>query len=244
MNATPADIETLERLQAVDLELLRTRKEFEELPQRAVIAAAQEKRAALQEKMDQIKVLRKETGRKLTRSNEEDASLVKKEHGIQAALEAAQGDYRNVEARTKELAGIEKRRFKLKEELAELKKDQSRIDKLASQISDGIKKLDAAEEQATASFEEQGGALTASMESLEKERAQLTEEVPPALMEAYDRVLGRSGGVAIGRLVDNRCGVCRAPIESGRLIDLRNQAPLGECPSCKRLLVIGAPDQG
>lgn len=243
MNATSADIETLERLQAVDLELLRTRKELEELPQRAVIAAAQEKRAALQAKMDQIKVLRKETGRKLTRSNEEDASLVKKEHGIQAALEAAQGDYRNVEARTKELAGIEKRRFKLKEELAELKKDQSRIDKLASQISDGIKKLDATEEAATASFEERSGALTASIAALEQERGQLTSEVPARLLEAYDRVLSRAGGVAIGRLADNRCGVCRAPIESGRLIDLRNQAPIGECPICKRLLVIGGPAQ-
>ena len=48
----------------------------------------------------------------------------------------------------------------------------------------------------------------------------------------------KAGGVAIGVLDDSRCGVCRMPIESGRLIDLRSQAPLGICPACKRLLVI------
>ena len=41
-----------------------------------------------------------------------------------------------------------------------------------------------------------------------------------------------------GVLDGNRCGACRTVIDGGRLIDLRNQAPLGMCPSCKRLLVI------
>ena len=45
--------------------------------------------------------------------------------------------------------------------------------------------------------------------------------------------LGVSGDM-LGR-VFNGMGV---PIDGGRLIDLRGQAPLGICPSCKRLLVI------
>ena len=46
------------------------------------------------------------------------------------------------------------------------------------------------------------------------------------------------GGVAIGRLLEDTCGICRTTIEGGRLIELRASAPLGVCPSCKRLLVI------
>ena len=45
--------------------------------------------------------------------------------------------------------------------------------------------------------------------------------------------LGVSGDM-LGR-VFNGMGV---PIDGGRLIDLRSQAPLGICPACKRLLVI------
>ena len=61
MNATPAEIETLERIQAIDLDLMRSRKELEELPQRGIIATARQKRASLEEKLEQISALRKET---------------------------------------------------------------------------------------------------------------------------------------------------------------------------------------
>ena len=62
-------------------------------------------------------------------------------------------------------------------------------------------------------------------------------KVSPQLLDVYNRTAARSG-VAIGVLDGNRCGACRTVIDGGRLIDLRNQAPLGMCPSCKRLLVI------
>ncbi len=239
MNATPAEIETLERIQAIDLDLMRSKKELEELPQRGIIATARQKRASLEEKLEQISALRKETSRKVTRAADEDASLVKKEHGVQAAINAAQGDYRNVEARSKELMGIEKRRFALSEQLEQLKGEMSKIDKLSAQVTAAIEKLNAEEQAATESFKKEGGALTEAIQSLKVQRESLAQGVGAELMGTYDRILARSGGVAIGHLADSRCGICRASIDSGRLIDLRSQAPLGECPSCKRLLIIG-----
>ena len=68
-------------------------------------------------------------------------------------------------------------------------------------------------------------------------RGQVEAKVSPQLLDVYNRTAARSG-VAIGVLDGNRCGACRTVIDGGRLIDLRNQAPLGMCPSCKRLLVI------
>lgn len=64
-----------------------------------------------------------------------------------------------------------------------------------------------------------------------------TKVSPQLLVLSNNRTAARSG-VAIGVLDGNRCGACRTVIDGGRLIDLRNQAPLGMCPSCKRLLVI------
>ena len=239
MNATPAEIETLEKIQTIDLDLHRAKKELDELPQRQVIAAARQKKAVFEEKLEQISALKKETDKKVTRITDEDASLIKKEHGVQAAINAAQGDYRDVDARSKELAGIEKRRATLAEDLETLNGELSRIEAMAAQVSGAIEKLNAEEQQATESFKKEGGALQAAIQSQQQERQKLAANVNADLMGIYDRTVARSGGVAIGHLVDSRCGVCRATIDSGRLIDLRNNAPLGECPSCKRLLIIG-----
>ena len=54
-------------------------------------------------------------------------------------------------------------------------------------------------------------------------------KVSPQLLDVYNRTAARSG-VAIGVLDGNRCGACRTVIDGGRLIDLRNQAPLGYVP--------------
>ncbi len=110
MQATKLDIELLERLQKIDLEISRLEKQLEELPQRKTILEARSKIASLETKQAQILSLMKDVKKKLTRINDEDASLAKKEKGVQAAIEAASGDFRGVEARTKELDGIFKRR--------------------------------------------------------------------------------------------------------------------------------------
>lgn len=239
MNATPAEIETLEQIQTIDLDLHRSKKELDELPQRQVIAAARQKRAVFEEKLEQISALKKDTDKKITRITDEDASLIKKEHGVQAAINAAQGDYRNVDARSKELAGIEKRRASLAEDLETLNEELSRIEAMAAQVSGAIEKLNAEEQQATDSFKKEGGALQSAIQSQQQARQKLAAKVSPELMGIYDKAVECHGGVAIGHLVDSHCGVCRATIDSGRLIDLRNHAPLGECPNCKRLLIIG-----
>ena len=73
---------------------------------------------------------------------------------------------------------------------------------------------------------------------LEAERERMVSGLDRAVVNAYQKASARSGGVAIGRLDGERCGVCRHGIEGGRLIELRSQAPMGNCPHCKRLLII------
>lgn len=242
MQATPAEIDALLRLQQLDLDILQQNKRLNELPQRKVIVTARKKREAIASKYDQVRTLEKDAKRKLLRIDDEDASLQKKEHGVQAAINAAQGDYRNVEARTKELAGIEKRRFALKEERASVSAEAEKIGALKAQIELGLEELEAEEKKATEEFCEIGGVLKNEIASLTKERGEVAETIDQPLMKLYDKTVARSAGVAVGVLQGARCGVCRAPIDGGRLIDLKAQAPIGVCPACKRLLVI--PPEG
>ena len=118
MEATRDDIEGLFELQRIDLEIKRLSKELDELPQRGIIVAARDKKTAIEAKSEQVAELKRATTKKITRIDDEDASLAKKEAGVQAAIDAAHGDFRNVEARTKELAGIVRRRATIAEDRA------------------------------------------------------------------------------------------------------------------------------
>lgn len=238
MQATPAEIDALLRLQQIDLDILHQEKQLESLPQRKVIANARTKREALASKYEQIRTLEKDTKRKLTRIDDEDASLMKKEHGVQAAIDAGQGDYRNVEARTKELAGIEKRRHNLSVDRESVQAEADKIGTLKAQIELAMEELEAEEQKATTTFREIGGMLQNEIANLKKERAEAADAINADLREDYEKIISRTGGVAVGELDGSRCGVCHAPIDGGRLIDLKAHAPLGVCPTCKRLLII------
>lgn len=238
MDATREDIENLFEMQRIDLEVKRLTKQLDELPQRNIIMAAREKKKAIAEKQEKVAELKRTTSRKLARIDDEDASLAKKEAGVQAAIDAAHGDFRNVEARTKELAGIVRRRATIAEDRSAVAAELDKVAAIENQINQALDEIAAKERQAIDSFQKQGGDLKLSIAKLEAQRGQLEGGVDAELARAYDRVAARSGGVAIGVLDGTRCGVCRAPIDGGRLIDLRSQAPLGVCPACKRLLVI------
>ncbi|MEF2672465.1 zinc ribbon domain-containing protein, partial [Adlercreutzia sp.] len=112
-----------------------------------------------------------------------------------------------------------------------------KISAMEAQISLALEEIGAKEQEAIDSFQKQGGDLKLAIAKLEAARGQVEAKVSPQLLDVYNRTAARSG-VAIGVLDGNRCGACRTVIDGGRLIDLRNQAPLGMCPSCKRLLVI------
>ena len=90
MEATRDDIEGLFELQRIDLEIKRLSKELDELPQRGIIVAARDKKTAIEAKSEQVAELKRATTKKITRIDDEDASLAKKEAGVQAAIDAAQ----------------------------------------------------------------------------------------------------------------------------------------------------------
>ena len=240
MQARHEELVALLQLQDIDLEIRSLSKKLEELPQREIIMAAREKKQGLEDKRSKVSKIKKDTVHKLTRLNDEVSSLTKKEQGVQAAIEAAHGDYRNVEARTKELAGIEKRLSTLSEEHDRISGELSEIEDLENQIHRAYEDISSREERAISSFKEEGGALKQSISDLESKREAVASQVASDTLKLYGKTANRTAGVAIARLVENRCGACRSSIETGQLVELRSQAPLGVCPACKRLLIIDA----
>lgn len=238
MRATIEQITTLLKMQQIDLELLKQKKELEGLPQRATILAARQKKRAIREKRDQIAELWGAAEVKTAKLESEDAGLAEKQRHVQEVIDAQRGDYRSVEAHTKEMNGFAKRRTVLEEELGKLGEELARIKEVQNQVERALAEVEKQERTAISSFQQKGGALQADIARMGAERDGLAASLPDELREAYNQTAERAGGVAVGRLMEGRCGVCRNVIDGGHLIDLKTQAPLGVCPHCRRLLVV------
>ena len=235
MHVDTGDLATLLKLQHIDLEILRANKRLEELPQRKAILEARTKRKAVEQKRAQLDALRADVERRLSNVGEEDAALAEKQRRAQAEIDEARGDYRSVEARSKELDGFARRRDELEARLSAIGEELEKVEGVQAQVASD---LDAEERAATESFVREGGALKDALFRNEAERASLASFLPKELLASYEKIAARTGGVAVGRLQGESCGACRMAIEGGRLIDMKGQGNVGVCPQCGRLLVL------
>ena len=237
MQVKDEDISTLIELQHNDMELLCVQKAIADLPQRKTIVAARKKIKTIEEKQETVGKLRAKAEEKLAGISEEDGKLAAKQEEAQKAVDSASG-YRDVEAYTREMDGYAKRRATLEEDLAAVDAELDKISAVEKQISTALAQLRETESAATAEFQSQGGELKKQEADLTASHDQIAANLPADLKARYDRAAKHCGGVAVALLRDDACGACRAPIEQGHLIDLKAHAPLGECPNCKRLLIV------
>lgn len=225
-------------MQSLDLGIMRVKKKLDDLPQRQRIVDLRAKKAALKEKEGQVLEMRRLAERDLSRIHDEDERLVQKQRSVQEKIDAAQGDYRSVEAHTKELGGIAKRRNTLECDLVPLDEKLGEIGKVAAQIEQALSQVDAQEGKAIASFQQEGGSLMGETAQAQKARDALYDSIGPELQKLYDKKRESSGGIAVARLEGASCSVCRTVFEEGKLLHVQGEAPLSECPNCKRILVV------
>ena len=237
MHVDTDDLATLLKMQHLDLEAMRDKKKLEELPQRAVILEARSEKA-IEQKRAQLDALHAKADAQLSRIDDEDRSLSEKQRQVQSEIDAVRGDYRGVEARTKELNGFAKRRNTLEADLTAVGDELAKIEGVQAQVASALESLERQEAEATAAFVKEGGALKDALARIEAERAMLASSLPADLLDAYKKTAARTGGVAVGRLQGSNCGVCRMAIGGGRLIDMKGQGNVAPCPQCGRLLIL------
>lgn len=231
-------ITALLNLQAIDLELLKIRKQFEALPQRQQILEVRQKKAAIQKKHEQVCAMKSDVDKKINKVITEDEILASKQVEVQKAIEEAGKDYRNLEMRTKELEGHQKRRTVLAEQLADLDDQLAKVTSVEDQVKGMLSQLEAKEQKLIESFRAEGGELQSKMAQIGKAREAIAAGVDEEALGLYTKTAEACAGVAIGELKNSSCGVCRTPFDETRLVNIRSQAPLSRCPHCKRLLAV------
>ena len=233
------ELDVLVEIQRIDLEIMKAKKARAELPQRIEVVKVRKKRDEISTKIEQVIGLQTAKEAEITAVEDEDRGLAEKQQRAQEAIDSSGADYRKVDSLSKDMAGVVKRRVALEERLGGLNAELAKIKGVRTQLEDAVAMLDSREATLRESYREQDEALVERLRQQLGTRTELAKRISTELLKRYEKTAVKTGGVALGKLDEqNRCGVCRSAIEGGRLIELRAQAPLGTCPTCKRLLVI------
>ena len=238
MQATPEQIHALIALQDIDRTRLRAQLELKKLPQPAQIDKLHEQKDGITEKRDQIATLLKRAEAQQMRLHEEDDTLVRKQAATQERIEELKDDYRSVTSLTRDLEGMAKRRESLAFELEKVEKRLAEITHAINEAERALSAIADKEAQLLKAYHAQADDLVQTAQVAEAKRGDMAARVPAALLRTYEKTLARCGGVALATLEDDHCAVCRNAIEANRLLQIKAEAPISECPNCHRMLIV------
>ena len=224
-------------LQDLDLDILRSKKRLEELPEKQEILAVRLRTrdiTALHRKADTLV-------HKLNfdlKAHQDEISTLSEKIASEQIKVAATTDHRTAQSITREMDGLRRRQDKLEMESLQL---MERIDKAREQIvkiEDALSQLADKDVALVERFKKVGGALQTDIRALENSRKEVAASLPPKLLADYERTRESKGGVAVGRLEGDQCSACRMTLPMERVRELEAGPDVAMCPQCRRMIVV------
>lgn len=228
---------SLLELQSLDLELLRSAKRLEDLPEKRAILELRAKHRDVEALRGKADMLVGKLKSDLKAHQDEIETLTSKiDQEQKTVMETT--DHRAVASITREMDGLKRRRDKVEMESLQL---MERIDKAVAQtaqIDQALAQLAEKEQALIAQFKTVGGALQTHIAQEEKKRAAVAKSLPADLVKRYEAARESKGGVGVGELEEDTCTACRMVLPAERVRELSGGPEIGTCPQCRRLIVV------
>jgi predicted nucleic acid-binding Zn-ribbon protein len=232
---------SLLELQSLDLELLRSAKRLEELPEKLAILEVRAKRRDVESVRGKADVVVAKLKSELKAHQDEIATLTEKiDQEQKTVMETT--DHRAVASITREMDGLKRRRDKVEMESLQL---MERIDKATAQtaqIDSALAQLAEKEAALVSRFKTVGGELQSHIAKEERKRAAVAKTLPADLVKRYEDARASKGGVGVGELENNTCTACRMVLPAEKVRVLSEGPEIGTCPQCRRLIVVTKRD--
>ena len=138
-----------------------------------------------------------------------------------------------------ELDALRRRKAHLEDQELDVMERREGIEKEHGELFAALSELDAKIADATARRDHASVEIHDELERLGVERAQLVPTINAEVMELYEDIRARRGGVAVGALEDGTCRACGLPLSPMQRDEIRrSDEPIIRCENCRRLLVI------
>ena len=226
-------LETLKRLQALDGELFRLRREQQDKPRELEAATAQVDAQAARAKAAEERLRALQLSQK-----EKEVELQTKE----ANVKKLQGQLFQVKT-NKEYSALQR-------EIDSLKADNSLLEEAILQGFDGIDQAQKQRAQEQGRLAEQQERLRAEqarvdralaeigerIAQLDRDRRTMVPDVPTETLATYERVLDIREGLALVPLINDACGGCHRRLPPQVVNEVYLKAKLTTCENCNRIL--------
>lgn len=138
-----------------------------------------------------------------------------------------------------ELDALRRRKVHLEDQELEVMERRESIEKEHGDLVTAVADLDAKIADATARRDAASIEIETELKRLAEERAQLVPTISSEVLELYEDIRARRGGVAVGSLVEGTCRACGLPLSPMQRDEIkRGDDPIIRCENCRRLLVI------
>ncbi len=141
---------------------------------------------------------------------------------------------------THELDALRENNQRLESELLALMEAEgpraARLQALAALIEGKAAELAAAEKDIAA----QVGDLTVSIAKQKVDRDLMSRDIAPPLLQRYEAIFSRRGGVAVSEARDGACQGCRMRLPPQLFNEIQKHLQVHFCPNCQRILYFDA----
>jgi predicted nucleic acid-binding Zn-ribbon protein len=237
VKASPEAQRRLLDLQAVDTSLAQLAHRRRTLPELAEIDAISRELSALEDDRVRAQVAVDDLDRDISRFEKDIEQVRTRKDRDQKRLDAG-GALREIEGLQHELATLNRRQSELEDAELELLEQRETAEEalngVLKQLSETRERREAAERRRDEAYAE----ITKEQEFKTASRAPLAADLPPDLLNLYDKIREESGlGAALVR--SGRCGGCRIELYGTDLARVKS-APADEvvrCEECRRIMV-------
>lgn len=238
MKASEEEIQILQKIQELDRTIFRSHKALKNLPQPAEAQRVHDRLVEVSAKLEKVEAMLSKKRRDFGCLEREYDQLRERIGKVQAKIDSAQGDYRSVQTWTRDMEIMGERSKVLDEKMSALLEGIEQVDAVRAQAAAGVDQLKAHERKLYDEFNEQGNELKAEIAKCQEAVKLLAKRVSPELMKCYIDTVAKCGGVGLAKLSGGCCDACRNRIPENRLPQIRENAPIAQCPSCGRMLIV------
>jgi predicted nucleic acid-binding Zn-ribbon protein len=234
------EIARLMSLQTIDRELRELEGTLAHVAER--IELLRQESEQQQAELDRLKAEEQETGTTRRRLEKELAEGEARIRNKRMRLNQVRNDKENL-ALAHEVDALKENNQRLEAEalaLMEAAEPRStRIAELTESVEHKRAELTTAEKEVAAQLED----LKVSISKQRVDRDLMARDIPPALLQRYQMIFSRRGGLAVAEAKGGTCQGCRMRLPPQLYNELQKHLQIHYCPNCQRVLYYEAERQ-
>jgi hypothetical protein len=230
-------------VQDVDTHITQLHHRRESMEERRQLSEVEKTLAGLAKQSGELGARRQELQARQAELEEQIAGLTSRRQAIEDRMYADRNSAaRDLQAMDGEIHHLTDRRAELEEVELTVMEEQEPVDADLARLADEQAQLESAADSLRTAVAAADSVLAAELSALEASRSIEAARLPADLLERYESLRARLGGVGSARLVGNRCDGCHLELPSAEVDRIRHLPPgdVVTCDQCGRILVRAA----